>query len=103
MLLGIVVFILASLLYVVVSPKLLLLIRFLQGIGAAALSAVSLALIGVYFKENRGRAYGIYNALKGAGYVLSPLVGRNIVRKRATTPTTAAAIKMLEKPLLTTR
>lgn len=81
MLLGIVVFILASLLYLVVSPKLLLLVRFLQGIGAAALSAVSLALIGVYYKENRGRAYGIYNALKGAGYVLSPIVGGYLVVK----------------------
>lgn len=81
MIAGIVVFIIASLLYLVVSPKLLILVRFLQGVGAAALSAVSLALVAEYFKENRGRAYGIYNAVKGAGYVLSPIVGGYIVFK----------------------
>lgn len=42
MLAGIVVFTLASALYLIVSPRLLLLIRFLQGVGAAGLSAVSL-------------------------------------------------------------
>ena len=81
MLIGIGLFIFASLLYLVVNPKFLLGVRFLQGIGAAALSAVSLALVGSYYKENRGRAYGIYNALKGAGYVVSPLVGGYIVAK----------------------
>lgn len=81
LLIGIMVFIAASLLYLIVPPQWLLGIRFLQGIGAAALSAVSLALVGVYYKKNRGRAYGIYNAIKGAGYVLSPLVGGLIVAK----------------------
>lgn len=75
LLIGIGVFILASLLYLVVPASWLLGIRFLQGVGAAALSAVSLALVGVYYDQNRGRAYGIYNAIKGAGYVLSPLAG----------------------------
>lgn len=80
MLIGIVIFVLASVAYLWISPKLLLLIRFLQGIGAAALSAVSLALVGEYTAErSRGRAYGIYNAIKGAGYVLSPLVGGAII------------------------
>lgn len=79
MMVGIIVFILASLLYLVVSPKLLILVRFLQGVGAAALSAVSLALVAEYYKENRGKAYGIYNAIKGAGYVLSPVIGGYIV------------------------
>ncbi len=79
MLIGIVLFTVASLLYPFISPNLLLLIRFLQGIGAAALSAVSLALVGVYFTQNRGRAYGIYNVIKGAGYVVSPLVGKAII------------------------
>ncbi len=65
LLIGIMVFIGASLLYLIVPPQWLLGIRFLQGIGAAALSAVSLALVGVYYKKNRGRAYGIYNAIKG--------------------------------------
>jgi len=79
MLAGIVVFVLASLAYLLVDPRLLLVIRFLQGVGAAALSAVSLALVGVYALEKRGRAYGIYNGIKGAGYVISPIVGGAIV------------------------
>ncbi len=47
MLVGIAVFTLASLAFLFVDPRLLLLVRFLQGLGAAALSAVSLALVGV--------------------------------------------------------
>ena len=82
MLVGIAVFVLASLGYLWVDPRLLLLIRFLQGVGAAALSAVSLALVAAYTTDKqRGRAYGIYNALKGAGYVVSPIVGGAIVLK----------------------
>jgi len=42
---------------------------------------VSLALVGAYAVEQRGRAYGIYNGIKGAGYVLSPIVGGAIVLK----------------------
>jgi MFS family permease len=79
MLAGIAVFTLASISYIWVSPGLLIVVRFAQGVGAAALSAVSLALVGAYFTEKRGRAYGIYNAIKGAGYVVSPLVGGAIV------------------------
>jgi MFS transporter, ACDE family, multidrug resistance protein len=79
MLIGIAVFITASLAYLVVDPRLLIVVRFFQGVGAAALSAVSLALIGVYYSEKRGRAYGIYNAIKGSGYVVSPLVGSAIL------------------------
>jgi MFS family permease len=79
MLAGIGVFTVASLIYPVVPPQLLIVVRFLQGLGAAALSAVSLALIGAYFVTNRGRAYGVYNAIKGAGYVVSPVVGALIV------------------------
>lgn len=81
MLAGIGFFIIASLLYLWIDPRLLLLVRFLQGMGAAALSAVSLALIGLYFQAERGRAYGIYNAIKGAGYVVSPALGGMIVLK----------------------
>jgi MFS family permease len=81
LLIGISVFIAASLLYLAVPAQWLLGIRFLQGVGAAALSAVSLALVGVYYEQNRGRAYGIYNAIKGAGYVLSPLAGGLIIAK----------------------
>ncbi len=79
MLAGIAVFTVASLVYLVVPPQLLILVRFLQGVGAAALSAVSLALVGAYFDSDRGRAYGVYNAIKGAGYVVSPVVGGLIV------------------------
>src|SRR5258706_16128844 len=53
MLLGISVFTFASFLYPFVNPNLLLLIRFLQGIGAAAFSAVSLALVGIYYTAQR--------------------------------------------------
>jgi DHA1 family tetracycline resistance protein-like MFS transporter len=81
MLAGIVIFILASLSYLLVPPELLIVVRFLQGVGAAALSAVSLALVGTYYKEKRGQAYGIYNAIKGAGYVVSPVVGGLIILK----------------------
>ncbi|MGH2605563.1 MAG: MFS transporter [Anaerolineales bacterium] len=79
MLAGLALFILASLLYLWVDPRWLLLIRFLQGVGAAALSAVSLALVSAYALERRGRAYGIYNSIKGAGYVASPPVGGAIL------------------------
>ncbi len=81
MLAGIILFILASLMYPFVSPKLLIVVRFLQGLGAAALSAVSLAIVGTMYKENKGRAFGIYNAIKGAGYVVSPVIGGAIVMK----------------------
>jgi len=56
-----------SLLFLVIDPKLLLLVRFIQGLGAAALSTVSIALVAKYFTTGRGRAFGIYNAIKGAG------------------------------------
>jgi DHA1 family tetracycline resistance protein-like MFS transporter len=79
MLAGIGLFILASLAYLWIDPRLLLLIRFLQGLGAAALSAVSLAMVGTYITSQRGKAYGIYNAIKGAGYVISPIIGGAIV------------------------
>lgn len=81
MLIGIGIFIVASLSYLFVNPLLLILIRFSQGLGAAALSAVSLALVGIYYQKNRGYAYGIYNAIKGAGYVISPLIGGYILLK----------------------
>ena len=82
MLLGILVFIASSLAYLWSRPQLLLLIRFLQGVGAAALSSVSLALVAVYYEGTRGRAYGIYNTIKGAGYVVSPLVGGALILRK---------------------
>jgi MFS transporter, ACDE family, multidrug resistance protein len=79
MIAGLAVFSLASLLYLFVDPRLLIVIRLLQGLGAAAFSVVSLALVAECFSDARGRALGIYNAVKGAGYVLSPLIGGAIV------------------------
>jgi MFS family permease len=67
MLAGIALFTLASAAYPWIDPRLLLVVRFVQGAGAAALSAVSLALVGAYYTEGRGRAYGLYNAIKGSG------------------------------------
>jgi MFS family permease len=81
MLAGIALFIVASLSYPLVDPRLLVAVRFAQGMGAAALSAVSAALVGVYFAGDRGRAFGIYNAIKGAGYVVSPIIGGAIVER----------------------
>ena len=79
MLLGLGVFSLASLLFLAVDPRLLLVVRFLQGLGAAAFSVVSLSLVAEYYDERRGQAYGVYNACKGAGYVVSPIIGGAIV------------------------
>ncbi|MCL5026762.1 MAG: MFS transporter [Chloroflexi bacterium] len=79
MLLGLGVFSLASMLFLLVDPRLLLAVRFLQGLGAAAFSVISLSLIAEHYTEKRGQAYGIYNACKGAGYVLSPMIGGAIV------------------------
>ena len=75
LLVGLGVFILGSLLFLVVNPKLLLLVRFVQGLGAAALSTVSITLVAKYFETGRGKAFGIYNAIKGAGYVIAPALG----------------------------
>jgi len=75
LLVGLAIFILGSLLFLAISPGLLLVVRFIQGLGAAALSTVSIALVANYFAEGRGRAFGIYNAVKGAGYVVAPVLG----------------------------
>jgi MFS family permease len=81
MLADILVFTMASLAYPWIDPRFLVLIRFVQGVGAAAFSAVSLALVGAYAPHRRGRAYGLYNAIKGTGYVVSPVIGGAIVWK----------------------
>jgi len=72
---GLAIFTLGSLLFLAISPALLLLVRFIQGLGAAALSTVSIALVASYFADGRGRAFGIYNAVKGAGYAIAPALG----------------------------
>ena len=79
--LGIIIFTLASLMYPFVPPKLLIVVRFLQGLGGASLSAVSLAMVGILYKNNKGKAFGIYNAIKGLGYVVSPIIGGAIIMK----------------------
>ena len=75
LLVGLVVFILGSLLFLLINPKLLLLVRFVQGLGAAALSTVSITFVARHFEAGRGRAFGIYNAIKGSGYVIAPAAG----------------------------
>lgn len=72
---GIGIFILGSLLFLVVDPRLLLVVRFVQGLGAAALSTASITLVARYFSADRGKAFGIYNTVKGAGYVIAPALG----------------------------
>lgn len=72
---GLLIFVAGSFLFLVINPKLLLLVRFTQGLGAAALSTVSITLVAKYFSEGRGKAFGIYNAIKGAGYVIAPALG----------------------------
>jgi len=76
---GLFIFIFGSLLFLVISPDFLLLVRFVQGLGAAALSTVSITLVAKYFSEGRGKTFGIYNAIKGAGYVIAPAFGGFLV------------------------
>ena len=56
---GLGIFILGSLLFLFVDPHLLLLVRFVQGLGAAALSTVSITLVAHLFPEGRGKAFGM--------------------------------------------
>jgi MFS family permease len=77
--LGLLVFSVASGAFLLVDPRLLILIRLLQGLGAAAFSVISVALVASYFPQRRAGAIGTYNALKGAGYVLGPVIGGFIV------------------------
>jgi MFS family permease len=72
---GLIIFIFGSLLFLVINPRLLLVVRFVQGLGAAALSTVSITLVAQYFPEGRGKAFGI----KGAGYVIAPAFGGFLV------------------------
>jgi MFS family permease len=69
----------ASIVFPMIDPRLLLAIRLLQGLGAAAFSVISVALVAAYFPKSRGEAIGKYNALKGAGYVIAPAIGGFIV------------------------
>ena len=72
---GLVLFILASGLYLVLPPQWLILVRLLQGAGAAFFSVMSMTLLIRYFMERKGTVLGIYGAFKNAGYVLAPTIG----------------------------
>jgi len=80
MMAGLLVFIAGSLLFLIIDARFLLLVRFVQGLGAAALSAISITLVAKYFAQGRGRAFGIYNAIKGAGYVIAPASGGFLIQ-----------------------
>lgn len=75
MLAGLLVFSFGSLLFLFLPARFLIVVRLAQGLGAAALSVVSMAMVATLFPKTIGLSFGIYNALKGAGLVLSPLVG----------------------------
>jgi MFS family permease len=76
---GLGLFSVASIIFPIIDPRLLLAIRLLQGLGAAAFSVISVALVAAYFPKSRGEAIGKYNALKGAGYVIAPAIGGFVV------------------------
>jgi MFS transporter, ACDE family, multidrug resistance protein len=72
---GLSLFILASGLYLAFPPQWLILVRLLQGAGAAFFSVMSMTLLIRYFMERKGAVLGIYGAFKNAGYVLAPTIG----------------------------
>jgi len=72
---GLSLFIVASGLYFVLPPQSLILVRLLQGAGAAFFSVMSMTLLIRYFMERKGTVLGIYGAFKNAGYVLAPTIG----------------------------
>src|SRR6201989_1873977 len=74
---GLVIFTSASLLCALAGSSLFLeLARALQGIGAAAMFATSLALLAATFQgRERGTAFGIWGATTGAAVAIGPLVG----------------------------
>ena len=72
---GLALFIFASGLYLVLPPQWLILVRLLQGAGAAFFSVMSMTLLIRYFMVRKGTVLGIYGAFKNAGYVLAPTIG----------------------------
>ena len=76
---GLLVFSFGSLLYLFLDPSLLLITRVLQGLGAAAFSTSSMALVAQIYTDSRGKAFGVYNSIKGAGFVLGPVLGGAVV------------------------
>jgi EmrB/QacA subfamily drug resistance transporter len=78
---GLVLFAAASLMCAFAgSPVVLDVGRGIQGIGAAAMFATSLALLAQEFEgERRGFAFGVWGAVSGAAIALGPLVGGALV------------------------
>lgn len=76
MLVGLAVLVAISLLYpYFTSSAALFAIRFMQGVAIAAFSTTSTAIVADLFADRKGEAMGTYNALKGAGYALGPILG----------------------------
>lgn len=72
---GLLLFSLASGLYIILTPDWLILVRLLQGAGAAFFSVMSMTLLLRYFSDRKGTALGFYGAFKNSGYVLAPAIG----------------------------
>ncbi len=79
MIAGLLLFSLSSLLFIFIDPQMLFGVRLLQGMGAAAFSVASMSMVAEYFKDDMAGPMGIYNAIKGLGYVISPVIGGAIV------------------------
>ena len=79
---GLVVFAAASLVCALAGDAVVLDVgRAIQGVGAAAMCATSLALLAQEFEqgEQRGFAFGVWGAVSGAAIALGPLVGGALV------------------------
>jgi MFS family permease len=76
---GLMLFALASGIYLVLPPQWLILVRLLQGAGAAFFSVMSMTLLIRHFADQKGTALGIYGAVKNSGYVVAPTIGGIVV------------------------
>ena len=72
---GLMIFSIASGIYIFLPPAWLILIRLMQGAGAAFFSVMSMTLLIRYFADRKGAALGIYGSVKNTGYVLAPTIG----------------------------
>ena len=76
MLAGLFMLVIISLLYPYFhSPVALFTIRFMQGVAIAAFSTTATAIVADLFADRKGEVMGTYNAFKGAGYALGPILG----------------------------